>query len=275
MDQCLSHNAKNIPANTIKSHCLIKQNRLDQAIDYFDTVPSDAVVEGDKLGVQAIAYALKNDTAKSKKQHDLLLGYAQNIENFHAQSYLFMLYAASGDNDKAFEWIRVAMENNSPLLHIHFVDPLVNPIKSDPRYSEFQKIIFSEVPTVRKTKKKQLLDKQTINDYLTRLLHFIEEESPFLDPNLSLRNLSKQIDINPNQLSWLLNEHLNKNFSEFINGYRVEAFKEKVSDPSQQHLTLLALAYDSGFNSKTVFNTFFKKITGQTPKEYWKEATRE
>tara|TARA_R110001592_G_scaffold9555_3_gene50551 strand:+ start:538 stop:2871 length:2334 start_codon:yes stop_codon:yes gene_type:complete len=275
LDRCLKHNPKNIPASTVKSYCLIKQNRLDEAINYFDTIPSDIVIEADKIGVQAIAYALKNDVVNSEKLKKRLLEFAQNIENYHAQSYLFMLYAATGENDKAFEWIREAMENNSPLLHLHFVDPLVNSIKTDPRYPEFQKVIFQEVPEVKKVKtKKSLLDQETAMDYSSRLLKYIQDEKPFLDPNLSLRTLAEQIKINPNQLSWLLNESLNKNFSEFINGYRVQHFKGKVADASQSHLTLLALAYDSGFNSKTVFNTFFKKITGQTPKEYWKEVTK-
>jgi len=51
-------------------------------------------------------------------------------------------------------------------------------------------------------------------------------------------------------------------------------FKSKVADPNQRQLTILALAYESGFNSKTVFNTFFKKMMGQTPKAYWKEVVQ-
>ena len=78
--------------------------------------------------------------------------------------------------------------------------------------------------------------------------------------------------MHPNQLSWLLNESLGKNFSEFINHFRVEAFKEKSVDPKNAHITLIGLAYESGFNSKTVFNTYFKKETGMTPKQWVKSA---
>jgi len=76
--------------------------------------------------------------------------------------------------------------------------------------------------------------------------------------------------MHPNQLSWLLNESIGKNFSEFVNHYRVKAFKENANAPKNSHLSLLGLAYDSGFNSKTVFNTYFKKETGLTPKQFLK-----
>ena len=82
------------------------------------------------------------------------------------------------------------------------------------------------------------------------------------------------MDIPPNELSQLLNEGFQQNFSEFVNGYRLKTFKNKVADPKLQHLTLLALAYESGFNSKTVFNTFFKKKMGMTPRTYWKQVIK-
>lgn len=85
-----------------------------------------------------------------------------------------------------------------------------------------------------------------------------------------MRSLAGQIDMHPNQLSWLINESMGKNFNEFINHYRVEAFKTFSIDPKNAHLTLIGLAYDSSFNSKTVFNACFKKETGVTPKEFLK-----
>jgi adenylate cyclase len=87
-----------------------------------------------------------------------------------------------------------------------------------------------------------------------------------------LRGLAELLDLAPNQLSQLLNEGFDKNFSEFVNGFRLTAFKAKVGNDGLKHLTLLALAYDSGFNSKTVFNTFFKKAMGMTPKAYLKSV---
>ncbi len=97
-----------------------------------------------------------------------------------------------------------------------------------------------------------------------------QQEEPYLDPNLTLRGLASDLKIHSNQLSWLINHEFNKNFSEFINHYRVETFKRISKDPKNAHINMIGLAYDSGFNSKTVFNTFFKKETGMTPMQYLK-----
>jgi len=98
----------------------------------------------------------------------------------------------------------------------------------------------------------------------------VETEKPYLNPTISLRDLASQVEIHPNQLSWLLNEAIGKKFNEFINHYRVEHFKELASNPENAHISIIGLAYESGFNSKTVFNTFFKKEMGITPLEYLK-----
>ncbi|WP_369681505.1 helix-turn-helix domain-containing protein [Draconibacterium sediminis] len=102
-------------------------------------------------------------------------------------------------------------------------------------------------------------------------MKFVSEEQPFLIPNLTLRLLADQVEIHPNKLSWLLNERIGKNFNEFINYYRIEYFKQLALDPKNSHISLIGLAYESGFNSKTVFNTYFKKETGMTPKEFLKQ----
>ena len=106
--------------------------------------------------------------------------------------------------------------------------------------------------------------------YRNHLLKYITDEAPYLNPDLSLRSLAGLIDMHPNQLSWLLNESLGKNFNEFINHYRVETFKVMAKDPTNANITVIGLAYDSGFSSKTVFNTYFKKETGLTPRQFLK-----
>ncbi|MEL7427773.1 MAG: AraC family transcriptional regulator, partial [Bacteroidota bacterium] len=102
----------------------------------------------------------------------------------------------------------------------------------------------------------------------------MQDQLPHLDPKLTLRDLAEQMGMPANQLSQLLNMGFQQNFAEFVNSYRLQTFKEKVANPKLHHLTLLALAYDSGFNSKTVFNTFFKKKMGMTPRTYWKQVIK-
>ena len=158
------------------------------------------------------------------------------------------------------------------MLLFNFADPLVSSIKNDPRYLSFHKIIYQkDVATeVFASKKKELLDVATASAYSARLLKHLEQQQPYLNPDLSLRTLAEQIGIHPNQLSWVLNESIGKNFNEFVNQYRVEAFKKLAKDPTKANITLIGLAFECGFNSKTVFNTYFKKETGMTPKEFLK-----
>ena len=98
------------------------------------------------------------------------------------------------------------------------------------------------------------------------------EEKPYLNSDLTLRDLAALLDLPPNYMSQLLNEGFDKNFSEFVNTYRLETFKTMVASPANRHLTILGLAYEAGFSSKTVFNTFFKKMMGKTPKAYWERG---
>ena len=119
--------------------------------------------------------------------------------------------------------------------------------------------------------KKTLFSKEELKGYVHQLESLMSTEKLFLDQDLTLRRLAESLELPTNYVSQLLNEGLGKNFSEYINSFRLEAFKDKIKDPSQNHLTILALAFDSGFNSKTVFNTYFKKSMGITPKSYWNQ----
>lgn len=271
LNQCLAANPKNIPANATKPLCLLKLGRYDEVIEFLNSIPDEVVVPDDNLGFTAMAYAMKMQEPKASQYIKQLTERANTPEGLSANSYLFLLYGVLGQKDKAFEWIDNAIKNKYSLVMLRFADPLVNPIKDDPRYGEAQKILFQSDFVEEPKKKKELLSKKETDDYTDRLLTHIKEHQPYLDPELSLRSLAAQIDIHPNQLSWLLNENMGKNFNEFVNHYRVEAFKALSKDPKKAHLTLIGMAYECGFNSKTVFNTYFKKETGLTPKQFLKE----
>ena len=157
------------------------------------------------------------------------------------------------------------------------IEPMLKPLHGSDRYQALMKQIMgerAEVEPLRKKYKKALFSKEEMLAYRDQLKQLMEEETPYLDSGLTLRSLAEQMGLTANQLSQLLNKGFDQNFSEFINSYRLEAFKTKAADPAQQHLTILALAYDSGFNSKTAFNTFFKKAMGKTPSAYWKELVK-
>src|SRR5690606_31344274 len=93
-------------------------------------------------------------------------------------------------------------------------------------------------------------------------------EKPYLNPQLSLSDLSKQAGTNQRDVSRVINEHFGQNFYEFVNSYRIKEFQELVKKDKNKQFTILTLAYDSGFNSKATFNAAFKKIMNVTPSEY-------
>ena len=269
LNHILLANDKNIPAHSVKTMCLLKLGQYDEVIAYYDAIPQDVVVLGEKTGVIGLAYVFKKDPLKTKEYLQLLETQANGPDGFAADSYLFMMHAVMKEIDTAFIWVEHALDSHSPLLSLRYADPMVNSLKNDPRYLEFQKIIF-KTDTIPVKKKKALLDEASVRDYSNKLSAYLQEEEPYLDANLSLRILAEQIGMHPNQLSWLLNETIGKNFNEFINHYRIEVFKTIAKDPKNKQLTIEGLAYESGFNSKTVFNTYFKKETGLTPKQFLK-----
>lgn len=102
----------------------------------------------------------------------------------------------------------------------------------------------------------------------TRLLQFMETERPFLEPELTLAQLSGRLSLPPALLSRVINS-TGQNFNDFINAYRVEAVVKKLEAGEQATQTLLGIAYDAGFNSKATFNRAFRKFKGMSPKD-WK-----
>lgn len=100
------------------------------------------------------------------------------------------------------------------------------------------------------------------------LLNLMEVEKPYLDSELNLVRLSEKLNISSHQLSYVLNNGLHENFFNFINRYRVSKAKDYLSDPKYDYLTIVAIGFEAGFNSKTAFNTTFKKMTSYTPTAY-------
>ena len=112
------------------------------------------------------------------------------------------------------------------------------------------------------------LDDADLESYSRQIKEVMESEKPYLDNELSIRKLASMLDMQPHHLSQVINSSFDMNFYTFINNYRIEEVIKLMKDPDRQHHTILAIAYDSGFKSKSSFNTIFKKMTGKTPSEY-------
>lgn len=119
------------------------------------------------------------------------------------------------------------------------------------------------------SEKNYVESKEVIKDELAgKIEEIMKESKPYLNPKLTLNDLAAQLNVSPHVMSKTLNDSFQKNFFDFINTYRTEAFKEKLDDPKFQNYTFLAVAYEAGFNSKSAFNRSFKRVTGQSPSEY-------
>ncbi len=104
--------------------------------------------------------------------------------------------------------------------------------------------------------------------HLEQLNQLMNKQKLYLKPGIRLSELAAKLDISTQHLSQIINERLNQNFFEYINGFRIEAAKELLSNPENHQFTLLSIAHQVGFNNKTSFNKYFKKHTGMTPSEY-------
>ena len=107
--------------------------------------------------------------------------------------------------------------------------------------------------------------------YLTKLKKFMATDTPHLSPELTLAQLAEQVNIPSYYLSQVINEKLDCNFLDFINGYRIETAKALLIDDKFSHYTIVSIAYEAGFNSKSTFYTAFKKVVGRTPSQYRKD----
>lgn len=112
------------------------------------------------------------------------------------------------------------------------------------------------------------LKDEEVKRHLEALLSYMKNEKPYLSSNLTIEEVSKELDIPKHNLSQIINQELKKNFYQFVNQYRVEEAKNRILDKANQRFTLLAIGYDSGFNSKASFNTIFKSHTQMTPSQY-------
>ena len=109
--------------------------------------------------------------------------------------------------------------------------------------------------------------------YLEKLKNYMATEKPYLNPDLNLPQLAKEVDIPAHYLSQVINEGMGLNFFDFINRQRVEDVKSKITDPKFNNYSILGIAFESGFNSKSAFNRVFKNSTGLTPSEYKKSRS--
>jgi putative ABC transport system permease protein len=127
-------------------------------------------------------------------------------------------------------------------------------------------VVPSQIPSDSKP-----LASATLKQKGTWLKKAVKANLYYQDPELNLNSLAEKLDLTTHELSRIINMVLKKNFSDFINDYRVAEVARKMLDPAYDHITLLGIAFESGFNSKSTFNRAFRQMTGKSAAEYKKE----
>lgn len=108
---------------------------------------------------------------------------------------------------------------------------------------------------------------------IEKVVQYMIAKKPYLDAELTLSGLAKDLSMSRSQLSQLINDGIGENFYDFVNKYRVEEVKRLMTDPQISNYSLLGIALEAGFKSKSTFNLIFKRFTGLTPSEYKKNLS--
>ena len=185
--------------------------------------------------------------------------------------------------DLQLRWLRVFIRELIVFYIVAAIDPLVNhwyPPGQKPRFYLTQLVLpvfvywLGITAYVKERFRQNVIAKPKADKVfddapqLRKVSEWMRADKPFLNPDLTLTDLANQTGMTPNALSLCLNAGFGKSFNDFVNGYRIEEVKRRLQAGDTQRLTLLGIAYESGFNSKTTFNRVFKETTGMSPKAY-------
>jgi adenylate cyclase len=268
VDQSLTYRTDFPLAKALKAECLIWLNQRESFQQFLSKMKNPELL--------TILFETINGTRALPPE---LPDQWKNAAHDRKQLVPFELYilANSGHEEEAFSLLEEYIRQKRGQVINFRQEPFLEVLRSSERFHQLHVSNFhlSKTPTLTPVSEPEPTNiANEWNEEKESLLNYIQKEKPYLDPQLTLNQLAHSIHLHPNQLSLLLNESIGMNFNEFINSYRLETFKKKALDPSNEHLTLLGLAFESGFNSKTVFNTFFKKTEELTPRAWLKNARK-
>jgi len=272
IDASLSINPSFTHSIGLKQFCLILTQEYEQLNDFLNQNPLAERPEECRVLYQLVSPEEKIDIDISRA--GLMIKEDIGAALFPWQLFLLV---HMGKHEMALDFLEKNIGMRTGQI-INFMNiPLLKPLHPYQRFKDLVHAVFrTELlpPDPEKPNQtappKALMSVTEIDMVLDVFGKGMQEEKWFLNPSLSLRELADNLNISSNKLSWLLNERIGQNFNEYINTLRLEHFKENALNPANSHLTIIGLAYDSGFNSKSVFNAFFKKIEGVTPKTWLK-----
>ncbi len=207
--------------------------------------------------------------------------YTRYVE--HYGTCLMVVYAIYRSRPAATErWLRWLLNGLAVFYALATVDPLINHLYLPPQWPKFYLtaqilpvfvyalaligLLYGRFQKVARPTPTPVVTAEQREQVLTAL----RQQERYKDPELSLVSLARHVGETPNVVSRIINAGFNQSFNEFINTFRIEEVKRRMVAGDAEYVTILALALDAGFASKTTFNRVFKEQTGKTPKEYLK-----
>ena len=189
--------------------------------------------------------------------------------------YDVYILSNSSHQELAFQSLRELINQRRGQIINYRQEPFLQPLHKIKGFKDlhYSNLYLSDITYEKEEEEKSastVLDDGQIATLREELISYFKEEEPYLNQQLSLKFVAEVLGLNTNKMSLLINKAFHANFNDFVNSYRLKYFKTIALDPKNSHLTILGLAYDSGFNSKSVFNTYFKKIEGVTPRAWMK-----
>lgn len=255
---------------------LLMSNKPKDALEFFNKLKGVSIKDLTKLGGQTICYAFLGDVYNYNLKIKELENYLTSEVMDKALMFLILVNVLLDNYEKAIDYLEQAYNNRLPIVLLLNTEPILKPIRNHKRFKKVMTQAISDNNNYypQKRYKQSLLKKEEIDKYVKELEQIMIDYKLYLNSDLSLKDLASYLELPINYVSQLLNQGFNKNFSEYINTFRLNEFKERVILEENKGLTIMAIAYDSGFNSKTVFNTFFKKIEKMTPNNYLKSVKK-
>lgn len=268
-------------AIAMKQLCLIKLKREEELEIY---------LENTALAVSPKSVRMLYTLTDQPADHGVRLEKIDEVvqeEGVSIMPWPVFLYAQFGAQEKALELLQRAVADKRGQFANFLSRPFLDKIRDTDGLKKLVNKTFepSRLPSKRSRQELSNVSAHKNNDVDARLLmqpeeiemaiekldQLMQQDERYLDTALSLRTLAAEAGLHPNKLSWMLNDQVGVSFNDYVNNFRLDCFKQKVLDPANKNFTLLGLAFESGFNSKSTFNDYFKKKTGITPRKWLKE----
>ncbi len=268
IDEALQINHELFLAAELKAVCLLRLQKKNEFDIYIQSLSNPKLLK--------ILYKVINEDQKQLDEPILAEWERVYEDKNQLVPYELFILANSNHKEEALALLKNYVEMKRGQIINYRVEPLLEPLH---RLDGFHDLHISnldknEIVVEDKSEKSEKINPEEVEETIEKVFSYINENKSYLDPQLSLSGLAKDIEIHPNKLSYIINEKTGKNFNEFINGFRLEHFKLIANDPEFKNITILGLAYESGFNSKSVFNSYFKKTIGKTPKA-WLDSVKD